>query len=159
MYLKAKDLTLVLVFDTLEHFRCCSGYIGYDTTLMGNDVILAYYFGADGLYEARYIWTETHSNENLYISDYNDVKTQLTKKYGSPWYDKEDWDTTSHKSYYSEKKGDALSYGYLTYDTWYSTARTDISMCMGADNYEVSFIIYYESNTISAPSVDYSDQF
>lgn len=134
-------------------------YIGYDTTLMGNDVILAYYFGTNGLYEARYIWKETHSNENLYISDYNDVKTQLTKKYGSPWYDKEVWDTTSHKSYYSEKKGDALSYGYLTYKTWYSTARTEISMYMGADNYEVSFIIYYESNTISAPSVDYSDQF
>ena len=27
MYLKAKDLTLVLIFDTLEHFRCFSGYV------------------------------------------------------------------------------------------------------------------------------------
>ena len=26
MYLKAKDLPLVLVFDTLEHFRCFSGH-------------------------------------------------------------------------------------------------------------------------------------
>ncbi len=134
-------------------------YIGYDTTLMENDVILAYYFGANGLYEAQYIWTETHSNANLYISDYNDVKTQLTKKYGRPLHDKENWDTTSHKSSYSEQKGEALSYGYLTYLTRYSTRRTNISMHMDADNYDVSFIIYYESNTISAPSVDYSDQF
>ncbi len=134
-------------------------YIGYDTTLMGNDVILAYYFGANGLYEAQYIWTETHSNANLYISDYNDVKTQLTKKYGRPLHDKENWDTTSHKSSYFEQKGEALSYGYLTYLTRYSTRRTNISMHIDADNYDVSFIIYYESNAISAPSVDYSDQF
>ena len=26
MYLKSKDLTLVLIFDTLEHFRCFSGH-------------------------------------------------------------------------------------------------------------------------------------
>lgn len=134
-------------------------YIGYDTTLMGNDVILAYYFGVNGLYEARYIWTETHSNENLYISDYNDVKTQLTKKYGRPLHDKENWDTTSHESSYSKQKGEALSYGYSTYLTRYSTRRTNISMYMGADNYDVSFIIYYESKTVSAPSIDYSDQF
>lgn len=64
-------------------------YIGYDTTLMGNDVILAYYFSNEGLFMARYIWTETHSNDSLYISDYESVRTQLTKKYGSPWYNKE----------------------------------------------------------------------
>lgn len=28
MYLKSKDLALVLVFDTLEHFRCFSGHGG-----------------------------------------------------------------------------------------------------------------------------------
>lgn len=28
MYLKSKDLTLVLIFDTLEHFRCFSGHGG-----------------------------------------------------------------------------------------------------------------------------------
>jgi hypothetical protein len=134
-------------------------YIGYDTTLMGNDVILAYYFGANGLYQARYIWKETHSNENLYISDYNDVKAQLTKKYGSPWYDKENWDTSSHKSYYSEKKGDALSYGYLTYETDYSTLRSYITMSMSADNYQVSFVIYYESKDVTAPDEDYSSEF
>lgn len=134
-------------------------YIGYDTKLMGNSVILAYYFGANGLYEARYIWTESHSNENLYISDYKDVRTQLTAKYGSPWWDKENWDTSSHKSYYSEKKGDALSYGYLTYETCYRTNRTNITMQMDADNYKVSFIIYYESKTITAPAIDYSRDF
>lgn len=134
-------------------------YIGYDTTLMGNDVILAFYFGSNGLYEARYIWTESHSNDNLYISDYSSVRTELTKKYGSPWWDYEDWDTTSHKSYYADRKGEALSFGYLSYETCYRTPRTDITMQMSADNYDVSFIIYYESKTVTAPTVDYSNQF
>ena len=31
MYFKAKDLTLVLIFNTLEHFRCFSGYRGAGT--------------------------------------------------------------------------------------------------------------------------------
>ena len=133
-------------------------YIGYTTTLMGNNVILAYYFGPDGLYEADYIWQEDHSNENLYISDYNEVKKELTKKYGSPQFDDEMWDTSSHKSYYSERKGDALSYGYLSYITAYSTDRTEILMYMVADNYDVGFYIWYKSNTITAPAADYSNQ-
>lgn len=76
--------------------------------LMGNDVIVAFYFGPDGLYSTRYIWEEEHSNENLFISDYNSVKEQLTAKYGDPLIDKENWDTTSHEKYYEDDKGDAL---------------------------------------------------
>ena len=95
----------------------------------------------------------------MYITDYNSVKSQLTKKYGNPWYGQENWDTTSHKSYYSDDKGRALSYGYLTYETGYRTPRTSIVMYMGADNYNVEFYIYYNSRNISAPVEDYSDQF
>lgn len=134
-------------------------YIGYDTTLMGNKVILAYYFGPDGLYEARYVWAESHNNEIMYIEDYDNVRDQLTKKYGDPWYDEEIWDSTGNKEYYSDKKGKALSFGHLSYETDYRTSRTDIVMHMSADNYEVNFYIFYRSRVVSAPPVDYSDQF
>jgi len=132
-------------------------YIGYDTELMGNDVIVAFYFGPDGLYSTRYIWEEEHSNENLFISDYNSVKEQLTAKYGDPLIDKENWDTTSHEKYYADNKGDALSYGFLTYATFYLTDRSFISMTMSADNYDISFFIDYESRDIDAPKADYSN--
>lgn len=134
-------------------------YIGYDSSLMGNKVILAFYFGPDGLYEARYLWAESHSNESLFISDYESVKAQLTKKYGAPLWDHETWDTDSHKRNYSDDKGRGLSYGYLSYETFYSTPRTYISMQMSADNFDVSFSIFYESKNVSAPVADYSDQF
>ena len=132
-------------------------YIGYDAELMGNDVIVAFYFGPDGLYSTRYIWEEEHSNENLFISDYNSVKEQLTAKYGDPLIDKENWDTTSHEKYYEDDKGDALSYGFLTYATFYLTDRSFISMTMSADNYDISFFIDYESRDIDAPKADYSN--
>ena len=133
-------------------------YIGYETTLMGNDVLLVYYFGSNGLYAARYAWLEEHNNDSLYISDYDNVRTQLTNKYGSPSYDNEIWDNSSHKNYYSDNKGQALSFGYLSYITSYKTNRTKISMKMSADNYDVTFLIDYESTSIAAPSADYSDQ-
>ena len=135
-------------------------YIGYDVTLMGKKAILVYRFGPNGLYEAFYIWKEKHSNARLYIDDYLDVKEQLTSKYGPSLYnDDEDWDTAAHKQYYSDNKGDALKYGYLTYFTHFSTPRTDIYMQMAADNYEISFDIFYESRNIMAPTEDYSDVF
>ena len=52
MYLKAKDLTLVLIFDTLEHFRCFSGYVVFDQ----NEVLLSM--------NATYTFTV---NEDMYV--------------------------------------------------------------------------------------------
>ena len=44
-------------------------FIVYEGSIAGKDAYLAYYFCDDGLYEARYILTEEHSNENLFIKD------------------------------------------------------------------------------------------
>lgn len=131
-------------------------YIAYETTAVGLDVLLAYYFCDEGLYEVRYILTEKHSNNSLYIDDYNTFKAALTKKYGTPILDKENWENDSKKSYYADRKGTALCYGYLTYSTFYWTDRSLITMNMSADNYDISMIVYYESITISPGEADYS---
>jgi hypothetical protein len=134
-------------------------YVAYETTVAGKDALLAYYFCSDGLFQTRYILTESHSNEDLYIDDYEDVRTALTKKYGEPDFDFENWSNDSKKSYYADKKGDALSYGYLTYLTAYMLDRTTIYMDMSADNYKISTTIDFTSNDISAGEADYSDDF
>ena len=46
-------------------------YIAYEATAVGKDALLVYYFCDDGLFCTKYIFTESHSNENLYIDDYN----------------------------------------------------------------------------------------
>ena len=132
-------------------------YIAYKTTAVGLDMLLAYYFCDDGLFRVRYISDETHSNESLYIDDYTSFKKALTKKYGNPLIDTEKWENDSKKSYYADRKGDALNYGYLTYLTIYSLDRSYISMSMSADNYEISMKVDYESKTIDPGEADFSD--
>lgn len=79
-------------------------YIVYESSVAGKDALLVYYFCNEGLYEARYILTESHSNDRLYIDDYNDVKKALTKKYGEPVFYHENWQDDGKKDYYKDKK-------------------------------------------------------
>lgn len=135
-----------------------SEYIAYETTAVGMDVLLAYYFCDEGLYAVRYVLLETHSNDSLYIDDYNEFKSALTKKYGDPIFDLENWENNSKKEYYANKKGDALCYGYLTYKTLYSSGSASIVMSMSADNYEISTTIDYVSFEINPGETDYSNE-
>ena len=121
---------------------------------------LAYYFTEDGrLYSTRYILTEPHSNEDLYISDYEKIRSAITKKYGEPLLDFDSWSDEDKESYYKGREGTALEYGYLSYYTIYSLEETTISMIMSADNYEVSTTITYESKNLDPGEADYSDDF
>ena len=134
-----------------------ANYIAYDTTAVGMDVLLAYYFCDGGLYSVRYILTEEHSVDSLYIDDYNTFKQALTKKYGDPLLDNEKWASDSKKSFYADDKGRALNYGFLSYYTCYITERVIVEMDMSADNYEVSTIINYSSLTVSPGKADFSE--
>jgi len=136
-------------------------YIVYETSAVGLDMILGYYFCDDGLYKVRYILAEEHSNDDLYIDDYEKFRSAMTKKYGKPLLDYVSWNDDSMKEYYQKNgksMGDALCYGYCSYITWYTTDRTDIWMNMDADNYEISMIVDYESNEIGPGEADYSDE-
>lgn len=135
-----------------------STYIAYETTAVGMDVLLGYYFCDEGLYAVRYILLEEHSNEALYIDDYEKFEAALTKKYGKPLLDLEKWENDSKKEYYADRKGDALCYGYLTYETVYSSGRASIVMSMSADNYEITTTIDYMSFDIDGGEADYSSE-
>lgn len=135
-----------------------STYLAYETTAVGMDVLLGYYFCDEGLYGVRYVLLEEHSNEELYIDDYEKFKNALTKKYGKPLWDLENWANDSKKEYYADRKGDALCYGYLTYETVYSSGTASIVMAMSADNYEITTTIDYMSFDINADEADYSSE-
>lgn len=132
-------------------------YIVYETTAVGLDVLLGHYFCDDGLFQVRYILTETHSNEALYINDYETFRDALTKKYGKPLLDYENWTNDSKKNYYADDKGSALCYGYLTYSTLYCTDRSCIQMGMSADNYDITMTVDYNSTEIDPGEADYSN--
>lgn len=132
-------------------------YIVYEATAVGLDMFLGYYFCDKGLYEVRYVLAEEHSNDMKYIDDYATFKNALTKKYGETVLDFENWQDDSKKSYYADKKVDALSFGFLTYSTIWLLDDTCISMDMSADNYEISMSVSYQSLRIDPGEADFSD--
>jgi hypothetical protein len=129
---------------TVEDFKNVE-YIAYMTTVDGLNAYAAYYFNADGLFEARYIIIEKRTNMSWYIDDYKRLRDSLNNQYGDPHADEEIWDTEAHKSLYANDKGEALSHGFLKYVTDYGTDRTFILMSMELDNDLISTVIDYSS--------------
>jgi len=132
--------------------------ISYEAKAIGFDTLLTYSFCDEGLYSVMYLLAESHSNNSLYIDDYEKFKSALEKKYGKPLIDLEDWENDSKKNYYADNKGDALCYGYLNYSTYWLLDRTIIKMSMSADNYNIWTYVRYQSNDITPDAADLSDQ-
>ena len=132
-------------------------YVYYNTTVVGLKAYLVYYFTDDRVCEFRYVLTEEHSNNTLFLDDYQKIRDALAGKYGEPeaLLSGEKWDTADHKEYYSDNRGDALNYGYLTFSDWFMAKDAEISMHMSADNYEVSTTISYTSSLIQMPEENY----
>lgn len=136
-----------------------SHYIFYVTTLAGKDAFLAYYFCDEGLWQARYVLTESYDDYDLYIDDYETVKAQVTKKFGDPLIDYESWEDDDKEDEYKDNKSEALYNGYLTYLTWYQTDTTDIDLEMSAIDYYIGTSLSFSSLDIFPDIADYSDDF
>ena len=134
--------------------------IVYEKSVTGLDAYLLFFFNdQDQLYRTKYVLLEDHSNGSGYIKDYEKVKDALIKKYGDPGFDEEIWSDDGKKSYYADRKGDALEYGYLSYMTIWSASSSWFGMEMSADNYEVTTNIEFYSHQYSGDEADYSSDF
>jgi len=65
--------------------------LSYEVTISEKDFECAYLFIEDKLYGSRYLFFGEHTNKNLYIDDYEELKEILTKEYGKPKIDKVTW--------------------------------------------------------------------
>jgi len=99
---------------------------------------------------------ENHTNENLYINDYKELKEILIKKYGEP--DKKKlltlygrgeiyWRDDLFKDDRSEW-GFAISLGDLSYSSIWETPTTRIALILDGDNYEINLRIIYISREL-----------
>jgi len=62
--------------------------LSYEVTIIEKDFECVYLFLEDKLYGSRYLFLGEHTNKNLYIDDYEELKDILTKEYGKPKIDK-----------------------------------------------------------------------
>ena len=121
--------------------------LGYKTTVLDKKVWVIYFFVDDKLVRARYFLAESHTNKNDFISDYNDFKEILIKKYGKPKQDEILWKNNLYKDDYSSW-GTAISIGHLIYFSSWETQNTDINNMLVGENYDISCIVEYTSKDL-----------
>lgn len=121
--------------------------LGYKTSVIGKDVFVVYFFIENQLLRARYVLAESHINKNDYITDYNDFKEILTKKYGKPKRDETLWKNDLYKDDYSSW-GSAIGMGHLIYFSTWETPNTEIGNMLTGDNFDISCIVEYSSKNL-----------
>jgi len=122
--------------------------VGYKMKINGNDFLCIYSFLQDKLYNSGYALSGTHTNKNLYIDDYEELKETLTKKYGKP---KMDIPGLWRNDLYKDDKshwGMAISVGHLAYASQWETTTTTISLRLHGDNFKISLVLSYDSKEL-----------
>jgi len=122
--------------------------LGYTVKIDGENFMCVYNFLEDKLYNTGYGPTKEHTNKNLYIDDYEELKEILTKKYGKP---KSDLGTFWKNDLFKDDKskwGMAISVGHLVYGVQWETPTTKITLKLSGDNYKIMLIIAYDSKEL-----------
>jgi hypothetical protein len=114
----------------------------YSAKLAGFVTALGYVFAGDKLVRGNYVIREKHSNQNEYISDYEELKGLLTKKYGNPIEEEMFFFNELYKGD-SDNYGLAVSIGHLAYYAKWKGSKTDIGILLDGDNYKISCMIEY----------------
>jgi len=114
----------------------------YGSSLAGLDCLIVYYFADNMLTKGRYIIREQHSNKTQFVHDYNNVKRQLTQKYGTPTADETLWLDDLYQDD-PDDYGLAVSIGHLRYWVEWKPIETFIQAVLSGDNYDISFWIEY----------------
>ena len=121
--------------------------LAYKTKVIDKDVFLVYSFIDNQLVRAQYVLAESHLNKNDFITDYNDFKKVLSKKYGKPIQDKTVWKNDTYKDDYP-RWGFAIGMGQLIYFSSWETQDTEISNLLMGDNFKISCIVRYGSKKL-----------
>ena len=129
--------------------------LAYNDTLIGLNMGVFYNFVENKLVRAGYGVVEEHSNKNLYIQDYKELKGVLLEKYGEPsdkWFggDKYKEITWLNDLYKDDPShwGFAISLGHLVYQSCWETDETDIVLRLSGDNYEIQLNLVYFSKKL-----------
>lgn len=137
-----KNLEKTTLIDEVEE-----GLI-YKSEIAGLDCQIAYFFTKNQLYQAGYVITEKHSNDNECINDFEKLKDLLAKKYGEPVIDRTVWKNPLFKDEKSSW-GMAISIGHLIYLCRWNVENTEINLSLTGDNYSINHLLFYRNTTLS----------
>ena len=143
----------VKMSDSAELVQEDSRQLVYIDRVSGLDFFVLYRFSGGELYSGSYASREKHTNKNLYISDYFELKALLTKKYGEPAVD----DITWHNDLYQSNKGKhgyAVGLGHLSFIAKWDQNGTGITVALYGDNYSIHHMALYSDREASRQEAD-----
>jgi len=108
------------------------------------DCVYAFYFAGDKLVQGRCVFSEKHTDANLYIDDFQAVNTLLTEEYGKPEEDGMMWSDDRYKGDRANW-GKAVAEGHLAYHALRRLPDTAVMHQMRGINNEPLHAIQYES--------------
>jgi len=102
-----------------------------------------FYFHNNLLYQVGYTFIEEHTNENLFIDDFNGIEDLLIQKYGPTTKHHKKWIDDLYKDDLS-KHGFAISLGDLTIGSFWQFDNFRIAHVLSGDNYNINHVLIYQ---------------
>ncbi len=122
--------------------------LSYEDRILELDCSIIYFFAGEKLVRTKYFFTEKHSNKNDYITDYDTLRTALSKKYGEPLYSNRRWVNDLYKDD-PQDWGLAISLGHMEDYTKWETLQTGIFLILYGHNYEIFLEIGYTGKELA----------
>lgn len=111
-------------------------------SVAGKDADIFFAFENNQLVQGVVSFSEKHSNDFSYISDFETIKELLVEKYGEPVEDDEAWLNDLFKDDPMDY-GLAVAAGHLIYRVIWETSDTQITLLLTGDNYDIMHFISY----------------
>jgi|TARA_B100001971_G_scaffold183189_1_gene180991 hypothetical protein len=127
--------------------------LGFAGSVAGLEGLIGYYFVNGKLWKGAYIFSETHSNTNMFITDYNSIKDILIEKYGEPIKDNVNWLNDLYADDTSEY-GFAVSLGHLNFYCSWEIGDTKIQMVLSGENYDISHRLEYHNESLKKLAIE-----
>jgi len=116
----------------------------YNTSVAGLDSLAFLSFVNDKLSRVTYVFTNKHTDDNLYISDFDNAGVALKGKYGEPETHGVYWRNDLYKDDRTHW-GLAIAAGQMYMDANWETNDTEISHRLVGDNFSVTHGVSYVS--------------
>jgi len=120
----------------------------YSRKVAGMNALIGYIFAQDKLVRAKYMFHQDHDDLNAYITDQDNIKKALAKRYGKPAKERTVWTNELYKKIPSQW-GIALGEGYVTFISVWETAKTEISLTLKGEKGKTDLWLEYKSKALA----------
>lgn len=126
-------------------------HLTYSDHVAGKNVKITYTFRNHVLVRCSYMFKEEHTNKNLFISDYEEIKRILSDRYGPPSAEHVNWANHIYRDD-PAKWGIAVSLGHLSYLSFWDTNTTKLYHVLLGNDHKIALGTTYESKELERES-------